>query len=385
MHSGRVLFIDGDTWEPFGQMAAALRRHGIASDHLTVPPRHWQSRYAQALESTLFARTSHVVRREPGERELASVSADEVATLLAADTLDIQARDDLGHQLLGGDSFPLLHHARGLQPGARIYDKWFMTRMAAESGIRTPPSWTPDETPGCLDRAKTVVKSPVGFGGQGVVIADGRAEREAAIAAVRCAAGGEPFVQEYVGHRMVNVGGVAEHGEILVCAAYTPVPPANDPLGPPSAVELVDHRQASEATTRLIALTGFHGIFTIDFVLDPHDRALFIDFNPRVFGAWSALQVLGVDIRGAYLRTLGLGAGPAPSRATIGRRANTLNPPPASGSLADWATSSMRTVSALRGVLGSAWAWQARARIAALGAHHLVGRSRPPSRRASHS
>jgi hypothetical protein len=375
MPTGRVLFIDGDTWEPFGQMAAALRRHGVTSDHLTVPPRHWQSRYAQALESTLFHRTSHSVRRGRTPREPSSVPAGDVTRWVAEDTLDIQARDDLGYQLLNDASFPLLHHARSVQPGQQIYDKWFMTNLASQSSVHTPASWTPAAVPGHLDSAVTVVKSPVGFGGQGVLLAQGRGEREAAVADLRACGPGEPFVQEFVGRRMVNVAGVAEHGELLVGAAYRPVPPRDDPLGPPSAVELVSHVQASEAAARLVAATGFHGIFTIDFMLDPHDRALFIDFNPRVFGAWSALQVLGVDILGAYLRTLGLGTGPSRSQAGSGRRAGTLGPPPVRGPMRAWWSASSRTVSALQGQLGRSWAWQARARLAALGLRSLPGRA----------
>lgn len=379
MPTGRVLFIDGDTWEPFGQMAAALRRHGITSDHLTVPARHWQSRYGQALESTLFDRTANAVSRGRSPWESPSVPAEVVRRWVAADTLDIQARDDLGYQLLNDGYFPLLHHARSLHPPPNIYDKWSMTALASASTVYTPASWSADAVPGHLDSAVTVVKSPVGFGGQGVRLAQGRVEREAAVADLRACGPGEPFVQEFVGRRMVNVGGVAEYGEVLVSAAYRPVPPGDDPLGPPSAVELVSHVQASEAAARLVAATGFHGIFTIDFMLNPHDRALFIDFNPRVFGAWSALQVLGVDILGAYLRTLGLGPGPSPSQAVPGRRASTLSPPPASGPMRAWWGANLRTVAQLQGSLGRAWAWQARARLAALGLRALPprGLSRP--------
>jgi hypothetical protein len=428
----RVLFIDGDMWEPFGQLAAALALHGVASDHLTVPPRHLPGRYSHLLERRLFHHTEAAVLRSGTVSGAAWVNPDRVSELTTSDTVDVQARDDLGYQLLqeGDAEVPPLQHATALANPAAIYDKWHMTHFAQHHGVSTPHTWRPDDTdtsdsirkildnavfgpggassgargtaaggvgagaggtatggtaagsaaardPGPDDASVLVVKAPVGFGGQGVALAHGADQVAGHLRQLRAFPGGEPFLQEYVGTRMVNVGGVAADGEVLLSASYRPIPPIDDPLGPPAAIELIEHQHAISATHRLIEATGFHGIFTLDYVLNSHDEVLFIDFNPRVFGAWAPLQSLGVDILGAYLQLLGIGVGPIPTPTLSGQRARTLSPPPDSGPLRPWWNTSVATISRWQPWLGSKWARQARARMAAYAMRRTAQRALP--------
>lgn len=383
MASSTVLFIDGDLWEPFGQFAAALAQHGIASDHLTVAPRHWQSRYSQLLERRLYRRTAHHVERTGADGSRARVSPQQVLRWVGPDTLDVQARDDVGHQLLNESAraIPMLHHARALEPPSAIYDKWFMGELARESGVPTPLSWPAEQGPRQLP---AVLKVPVGFGGQGVVTVNQREQWDPSVNSLRAHVAGEPFAQEFLGAGMVNVGGVAAGGEIVTAASYRPVPPAGDPLGPPVAIEMLEHAQARHCAEALVAATGFHGIFTIDFVLDTDGRAFFVDFNPRVFGAWAALQQLGVDLIGAYLFAVGIGPRPPRSEHVHGGRARTLGPPPGvprKGGVHLWLRSSLKTIAMWEPWLGSTWSTQARARLLAYAARQAVRHPRHALRR----
>ena len=364
MAPNRVLFIDGDQWEPFGQFAAALGRHGILSDHLTVAPRHWQSRYSQHLEEALFDRTGYLVERIGQDGSGARVAPEHVARWSGPDTLDVQARDDLAHQILDGSGDPPagLRHARALDPPSAIYDKRAMGELARAVGVPTPTTWEADLGPKQLP---AVLKTPVGFGGQGVITVTQPHLWDSAANRLRRHMAGEPFAQEFVGAQMVDVGGVAADGELLVAASYRPIPHPGNPLGPPMALELIDHAQARHCAAELVAATGFHGIFTIDFTLDSSGRALFVDFNPRVFGSWAALQHLGLDIIGGYLYAHGLGGEPARTSLVDGARAHTLGPPPESASLHGWFRRSWQTISAWQPWLGITWSRQARARLLA--------------------
>lgn len=387
---GRVLFIDGDMWEPFGQLAAALARHGIASDHLTVPPRHWQGRYAHVLERSLFHRTATPVRRAVADGGHAQIDLSDVARYVSPDTIDIQVRDDLGYSLLnqGATGLPGLDQRSQLQPGAAVYDKWVMTQVAAAAEVPVPRTWPVAEfvahalTSGdaaSIDSTGTsswtaMIKTRVGFGGQGVVRLTQPAQLPAITDTLRQLTGAEPFVQEFLGTEMINVGGVAVHGDVLLAASYRPLPPSDDPHGPPVAITLTAHPQAVESARRLVSAVGYHGMFTIDFVCDAAGRAHFIDFNPRVFGAWAALQSLGVDVLGAYLAMLGVGSRTQPMPLPVGQRATTLGPPPRMGDLRRWWAGTRATIDAWRPWLGRRWATQARARAAGLATRELTRR-----------
>lgn len=374
---GRVLFVDGDLWEPFGQLAAALRQHGIVSDHITATPRHWRSRYSQGLEKMLFARTDNSVEREAQPGAPAWVSPEHVARWVTADTLDVQARDDLGHQLL---SSPLMHcsplrHARALARPEQIYDKWAMTTLARRIGVPTPPSWQVAAGPPPAGTT-VLLKSRVGFGGQGLeVIRDSREWFMAVDRARRI--GAEPFAQEFVGKRTLNVAGVAQGGQILVAASYETSPPANAPFAPATSIQLIRHDVAMKATGQLLEATGLTGMFCVDFVLKRSGEALFIDLNPRVFGSWAALQGLGFDLIGAYLRTLGIGPGPRWQRRSGASRAMTLVAPPRDGAIGPWLSQRWHTIARQQRWSGRRWALTAQARTVAYAAEATAQRLRP--------
>ena len=365
---GRVLFVDGDLWEPFGQLAAALRPFGIASDHITAKPRNWRGWVSQRLEQVLFERTANEVQRGLGDGGPARVDPHRVAAWITAETLDVQARDDLGALLLTDPltvATPLCHTTALRQPAA-IYDKWAITRLAQMCGVPVPLTWRTHDDPPV--NGPVILKSPVGFGGQGTVLVTDEQQWPSAVAKVHELGWGEPFAQQYVGTRTINVAGVAVRGYLLLAACYEQLPRPDDPFGPAVNIRLTTHEGALDAAARLVEATGFHGMFCIDFVRDESDRALFIDFNPRVFGSWGALQELGYDFVGAYLHTLGIGPGPRWRRTYGASQASTLGAPPAAGSLGRWLTTRWATIRQQQPYAGAGWARTTRARTLALAA-----------------
>ena len=111
-----------------------------------------------------------------------------------------------------------------------------------------------------------------------------------------------------------------------------------------------------EATRRFISAIGYSGVFALNWVKGDDEVPRLIDFNPRIFGSWSMLQELGVDVLGAYLCLLGLDtASPVPSTAVEGTGATQLRIPRPPGDRAAWRRESRRIIRARAPFLGRRW------------------------------
>lgn len=222
---------------------------------------------------------------------------------MLSDCLDIQMVDAIGAMLTRlpqWEAHPRLRrvHAQGLTDVA-AYDKWIYSHIARRSGVTIPETFSIAEAP---TNGPLVLKGRIGSGGDRVRIVRNSSE----IAKVLRSWGiseNEAFVQRVVHGPLWNVGGVALAGEVLVAAAYRAIAAPSDPEGPPVDIELQDKPDQLEATRTFVAALGYSGPFAIDFIDD--EGPYLLDFNPRFFGTWAAMQSAGVDLLGAYLHTLG--------------------------------------------------------------------------------
>lgn len=357
-----VVFIEAGRWQAFSDLAGALRRRGFRTVRITVRPRGLVGRVAALLERPLWTEVHALVSRDPDSVGAYVVDLAALAPLLAHDVVDVHVQDDLLPAVTGLDVACLAPERRvaaGVDP-AVLADKLVQDRVARDAGVATPESWDTPET----DRFPVVVKGRVGFGGKQVRIVHHDAELAEAWREVGELSGSRPFLQQHLPGRC-NGAGVAVRGSLVTCATYDVAPPADDPTGAPASITMVHHPAALEATERYIRAIGYSGIFCINYVIGDDGMPRLIDFNPRVFGSWTMLQQLGVDVLGGYLAAIAGGPEPRASTARPGTSAEQLRIPAPPGDRRRWRRSSWRTIRAQEPFLGRRWAAVMRASVLA--------------------
>lgn len=377
-----VLFADETSWEAFTALASGLRRRGLLTRRVTAATTGPRSAGLKVLDRLAYGPT-WTAACPPDAGDASRAVAAEVVSHLSPDVVDVQATDEISHALIADPAVAgvLRRTSRGFA-AEDLFDKGAMDDLARRLGIPVPESVDPASSP----QFPVVVKGRRGSGGERVVVAHSPLELEEAVAALSVADEREPLVQAYHGAGLINVGAVADGADLLVAVAYEARPDPGDPTGPSVLVTPVHRDDLVAATASLTAATGYRGMVCVDFVLDERGGAYFIDFNPRAFGGWPALQAPGTDILGAYLHLLGLGPRPEASTAEPGcsRRLMRFPAPVSSGrAVAAWARASLSVVAERHRVLGWRWSTVSLARIAVgavLGAGSLARGRVSPSR-----
>ncbi len=292
---GVVVLADLTSWEAWLHLGAALRRNGLQVIRYTGTAGGRAQKMRVGLERLVFHQTHPVLQYD--------AHGVDVAPLLPAlnGIADIQMVDAIGAVLTATPQWaghPNLHRVHVDLPETAIYDKWVYTHLAAAAGVPVPRT----EEVAALSGGDWVLKGRVGSGGDRVAMVTSDDEVARALTEWGITAE-DAFLQQRVAGELWNVGGVAHRGEVLVSAAYRAFSAPGDPEGPPVDIQIGDRPQQLEATAALVAALGYSGPFAVDFLDDGVPYLL--DFNPRFFGTWAAMQAAGVDLLGAYLSTLG--------------------------------------------------------------------------------
>ena len=324
----RVLLIDPESWDAFVSLASALQHHGVGVAHVTTKHVGATAAVNRVLRRVAFGSTEVHLEAHDFVAQL-----DRVQPLCDEPTIDIQGPEREAHQMRSAGVWSLTTVARRVPPEVDwqlLYDKWAMSEFAARHSIPVPQAWTdaPDELP-------VVVKGKTGSGGGAVRVVTTADERLRAAEDMDPHHSGDVFFQRFVAGDSLTFGGVARDGRIVSGAAYRMIPSADDPLGPAATIELVDVPSIDSGIAALITALGYSGFFCADYVAPASGDALLIDFNPRVFGGWLAMQQAGVDLLGAYLHVLGCGPEPLVESRVAGARENVRVLPRDSAS--DWA------------------------------------------------
>ena len=311
----QVLFVEHGTWEAFTALASALRRRRVAVARVTSPPRGRSRALLMRVERLVYGR--EVLLVQPPTTRGAAASITEVAALVGPDVVDVQAVDQLSHRMLGDDpSLVRVIHRAGADRSALLpFEKTAVLEVAARAGIRVPVALEP----GCA-QFPAVVKSDVGSGGDRVRVVHDHQQLDEALRELEHLAGSRPTVQQYWGGGEVSVGAVARDGEAIVIVVYATEPAAHDRHGPPAFVTILERPDIIDDARRLLEAIGATGFVALGFVLDDQQRAYLIDYNPRAFGSWPALQAAGADFIGAYLHAIGVGPRPEAATCLPGRR-----------------------------------------------------------------
>ena len=291
------MLADLSSWEAWLHLAGALRREGFDVVRFTRADLGRTQRVLVGMERLVFTQTHPVLRFAGADVDVSPLFAwlDRSA--------DVQMVDAIGAVLTGTgqwDASRRLHrvHVPGIAETA-IYDKWIYTGLAERAGVTVPNS---RELTDALPAGQWALKGRVGSGGDRVRLVSSNQEVQQALRDWDTSAS-QSFIQSKVGGDLWNVGGVAHEGEVLVAAAYWAFSAPDDPEGPPVDIQIEPKPDQIEATRRFVAALGYSGPFAIDFLDD--GVAHLLDFNPRFFGTWAAMQSAGVDLLGAYLSILG--------------------------------------------------------------------------------
>jgi hypothetical protein len=352
-----VVFVDSYSWQSFADLAGALRHRGIPAARITGRAASPRQRAMLALESLLYGPSVRQVDGGMLDGTPATISPGALAMAVGPTTRDVQMQDDLVIPALDSGpcaANPLRRVAAGVDPLVLI-DKRIQEETARHAGVPVPESWSTRETA----QLPAVVKPPVGFGGDGVVVVNDADELDRAWREVVAKHGRPPVVQRLLS-RGLSTAGVASHGEPVLVVSYEGTPPADDPTGPSSSIVAVDDPHAEQLARDFLRDLGYTGIFCIDWVRDPDGELRLIDFNARAFGSWVGLQDLGFDVVGAYLHVLGLGPAPEPGEGRYGETRELLRYPcPAGNDVAGvrtWRRDSLRIIATRRSYLGGRWA-----------------------------
>jgi len=102
--------------------------------------------------------------------------------------------------------------------------------------------------------------------------------------------------------QLLNVGGFARDGELVVAVPYSTEQSPNDPAGPSVRIRTLRRPDLVAAVAAYVRETHYTGAICVDFIQD--DEAYLIDVNPRFFGSWAAAQAAGCPLLEAYAQYL---------------------------------------------------------------------------------
>lgn len=292
-----VLLADVSSWEAWLYLAGALRRQGVEVVRFTGASGSRAQRARVGLERLVFDQTHAVLKTRDGRVDVSAILP------WLQRVSDVQMVDAIGDVVTATPQWSQttrLHRvsAAGISDPS-VYDKLFYSRLAHDVGVPVPRI----ETIGTdFPAGEWVLKGRVGSGGERVAMVDGAADVSDALAAWGLGPD-EAFLQARVGGVAWNVGGVARRGDVLVSGAYRAMPADDDPSGPPVQIQIGKRPAQLAAAAALVDALGYSGPFCADFLDD--GTPYLLDFNPRFFGSWAAMQSAGVDLLGAYLSLLG--------------------------------------------------------------------------------
>lgn len=304
----RVVLLDPDHWDAFELFAPAVRRYGLEIVRLMADP-HAVPVHARVLDRMMFGKSREAL--PPGGGNIVDL-APAIERWMCPPTVDVQGPDELMELWRGVGAWPDSAAARRVPDPKRVallHNKRAMGEFAASLGLVVPRSWT-DPPSGILP---VIVKATHGSGGLKVRVARDEQELSEAYAEMHQDGLDDVFYQEYESGPIETFGGVAHGGHLLVGGIFRTLTSEGDPLGPAERIQIIESAAISDQVKVLCQALEYTGFFCADFVARPDGSAALIDFNPRVFGSWLAMQEAGVDLLGAYLSIFGL-EGPEPTQ-----------------------------------------------------------------------
>ena len=304
-----VLFFDQDAWNPFLQLAAALRRGGARPVCLQLEGGRRRALIARVGYGTVLrASRGRDVRRL--ERLL-----DEGRVLDAhVNELNFARLD------VSSGCGALLRRAMDPAGNGRwlLLDKLEVSERLEAGGVGVPPrvrlaaGGEPPKDEAVAELGyPLMVKQRISSGGAGVLVAHDRASLAPAISTLTSAAGaGSPappvFFERFVRGEIVQYAAVVSSKGIEREACLRAIKGDATPYAPSVSVVTIDDPALRAAGRKAVEVLGCVGLVNLEFIRDADGALWHIDLAMRAYGNMAALTDAGVDMIGAYLRLIGL-------------------------------------------------------------------------------
>jgi predicted ATP-grasp superfamily ATP-dependent carboligase len=142
-----------------------------------------------------------------------------------------------------------------------------------------------------------MLKNHLGAGGHGVRQAADPAELERHYAALTAVSPDGISVQEHIAGETGNCHVVAWHGKVLQWYCYKTIKTWPRAEGPPALTTTFHSPEADELSFRVAAITGYHGLFGLDWIQSDRDgRIYLLECNPRMTPAIFRAWLFGLDL-----------------------------------------------------------------------------------------
>jgi predicted ATP-grasp superfamily ATP-dependent carboligase len=194
----------------------------------------------------------------------------------------------------------------------RATDKALLDELAANSGLRTPPTMrvARDDDgklgafgfPAVVKPLRSRVLNPEGnaseFPTRHVTSEQDKGVSEALAA-------GEGLVQQYIPGELVSIAGVSWEGQLL-CAVHQisiRIWPAF--VGGSAYAETIPpNLKLEQGVSRLLQAIGWSGPYQVQFIRDRHGEHHLIDLNPRIYGTLALAVAAGANLPGIWVDLL---------------------------------------------------------------------------------
>lgn len=312
-----VLFFDQDAWNPFLQLAAALRRAGARAVCLQL-----EGGGRRAFIGRVGYGTVLCAGRERDLRRLERL-------VDAGRVVDVHVNELDFARLDGGSSCSALLR-RAMDPAGneswRLLDKLEVSERLRAGGVGVPPCVRLDDGADLPAEEAAeglgyplMVKQRISSGGAGVLVAHDPESLAVAIATLTSAAdAGSPtppvFVERFLAGDIVQYAALVSSKGIEREACLHAHKGDATPFAPSVSVVMIHDPALLAAGRKAVGVLGCVGLVNLEFIRDRDGRLYHIDLAMRAFGNVAALSAAGVDLIGAYLGMIGLdGALPAPT------------------------------------------------------------------------
>ncbi len=186
-----------------------------------------------------------------------------------------------------------------------LYLKDRFNELCHRHGLRAPKNIACRDLAEALSAAEhlgypVMLKNHLGTGGLGVRQAGDPAALASHYAALTAISPDGLSVQEYIPGIMGDCHVVARRGQVRqwFCYETTKTWPAAE--SPPSLTTTVDSPEADELGFRVAEITGFHGLFGLDWVRSERDGRLYLlECNPRMTPGVCRGKLFGLDLADA--------------------------------------------------------------------------------------
>lgn len=188
-------------------------------------------------------------------------------------------------------------------------DKFETVAAAHAAGLRTPahaPVAGNQDIDAFADQYGYPVVLKVGRGaaGYGVRICRSRADVAAGLISLANSYRIRPdrlpvHVQQFIPGRVAMQAVVAMGGDSLEQLGSLKLQCHPGSTGPSSVIRFVEHAGMADAAAAMVRRFGYTGFGSVDFIIDEHDNAWLIEFNPRPTTACSLGHLAGHDLAAA--------------------------------------------------------------------------------------